>query len=201
MRTKVLISGVGLAAVAAVAATPLLASDELDDIPVRAYSKSPYDRGHWGRWRDADRDCQGTRQEVLIAESLEPVVLDKSGCRVISGKWRDPYTDTTYTDPRQLDIDHMVPLGHAHAAGGHAWHWRKRRQFVNDLDAPEHLIAVSSRANRSKGDRAPHKWLPPNQDYHCDYLHNWVAIKRRWKLAMSPTEAEFIGRRLRDCPP
>ncbi len=77
----------------------------------------PYDRDLYGGWRDADGDCQDTRQEVLIAESLVPVALDSRGCRVVSGQWLDPYTGQTFTNPSDLDIDHFIPLAEAHRSG------------------------------------------------------------------------------------
>jgi hypothetical protein len=70
----------------------------------------PYNRDLYGGWIDADGDCQNTRQEVLIEESLIPVELDSRGCRVQSGEWFDPFTGQTCTNPGDLDIDHFIPL-------------------------------------------------------------------------------------------
>ena len=81
---------------------------------------SGYSRTLYGGWNDADRDCQNTRQEVLIAESVQPVKLDAKQCRVISGLWNDPYTGKTFTNPSDLDIDHFVPLAEVHRSGGDA---------------------------------------------------------------------------------
>ena len=68
-------------------------SSEPDGLAPVAPSPSPvvpYDRDLYGGWIDADGDCQDTRQEVLIAESLIPARLDSRGCRVVSGEWLDP---------------------------------------------------------------------------------------------------------------
>ena len=60
---------------------------------VESLSCPNYDRGHWGGWRDADRDCLNTRHEVLEEESLVPVTFSADGCKVISGRWDDPYLE------------------------------------------------------------------------------------------------------------
>ena len=83
-------------------------------------SAAAYNRDLYGGWIDADGDCQNTRHEVLIAESTLPVTLDARGCRVVSGRWEDPYTGRVFTDPRHLDIDHFIPVGRG------APEWRAR---------------------------------------------------------------------------
>jgi len=151
------------------------------DLPV-------YNRTEWGYWYDSNKDCQDTRQEVLIVESTIPVTFtDDKHCRVATGSWTCPYTGLVFTDPSQLDIDHMVPLKVAFDGGGSAWDIATKRAFFNDLGSPEALKAVSASANRSKGDRTPMNWLPSVGQ--CQYLKDWVVTKRRWNL---PLESDAL---------
>jgi len=139
-----------------------------------------YDRSEWGRWKDLDGDCQDARQEVLIAESTEPVTLDEKGCRVLSGAWKCPFTGNAVTDPSLLDIDHVVALREAHYAGGFVWSKERKLAYFNDLEDPGHLMAVDRSANRSKGSRGPDEWMP--QVGRCEYLKARAQILSRWKL-------------------
>lgn len=152
-----------------------------------------YDRADYhGYWQDADGDCQDTRQEVLIEESRSEVVLDAEGCRVVRGEWQDPYTGERFTDPSRLDIDHLVPLREVHDSGGDEWGERRRHRYANDLESPRTLIAVEAGANRSKGARGPAEWLPENEAYRCQYVSDWVRVKRRWELSMDRMERRAI---------
>ncbi len=158
-----------------------------------------YNRKLYPHWIDADGDCQSTRQEVLIEESVDPVVLDEMGCKVLSGRWYDQYTGETFTDPRLLDIDHLVPLAEAHRSGAYSWDAEKRKAFANDLSDPRSLIAVKASANRSKFDRDPARWLPNNETYRCEYVGAWIAVKQLWGLAMDTEEAAVINRFQSQC--
>ena len=161
-----------------------------------------YDRGDWRHWTDEDSDCQDTRQEVLIQESASHVEYkDSDRCRVASGEWSGPYTGERFTDPRNLDIDHMVPLGNAHRSGGWDWNEDLKRQYANDLSYSGHLIAVQSSANRAKGADGPEEWRPPDQDYWCRYAIDWIAIKNEWGLTATAAEAAALSDMLSTCTP
>lgn len=157
-----------------------------------------YRREDWHRrWLDADRDCLNTRHEVLLRQSLGPVRI--ADCKVVAGRWRDPYTGRIFTNPAELDIDHLVPLAEAHRSGGAAWTAGAKQRYANDLNLPQALIAVSASANRSKSDRDPASWLPPDPNYRCQYVRDWQLVKQRHGLSMDAREAATIRSVERGC--
>ena len=129
-----------------------------------------YDRKAWKHWIDADKDCQNTRHEVLLEESLGTVSFKTSkNCGVVSGSWLGAYSGDVFTDASQLDIDHLIPLKEAHISGGYAWDAYRKRDYANDLSNPLSLIAVDKGLNRQKGASDPADWLPPQQSYVEEY--------------------------------
>ena len=159
-----------------------------------------YDRRDWKQWTDADRDCQDARNEVLIAESRNAVAYrtDRK-CRVAAGEWLAPYSNTIVTDPRRLDVDHMVPLGNAHDSGAWQWSANRREHYANYLDDPQHLIAVTASANRSKGARGPDQWKPEDRTYWCQYAVDWITIKSTWELTVTEQEHTALVQMLDTC--
>jgi hypothetical protein len=159
-----------------------------------------YDRGDWPHWRDADKDCQNTRAEVLIDESATATAFaDGKDCRVVAGTWLDPYTGESFSDASELDVDHVVPLKNAHLSGGWAWTRDMRATFANDLVDGGHLMAVKASANRQKGAKGPDEWRPPLLSYHCDYASHWVHIKWRYFLDVTVAERDALTHMLALC--
>lgn len=157
-----------------------------------------YDRDLFADWYDADRDGCNTRKEVLIAESLDPVQIG-SGCSISGGRWFSIYDNVETTDSSKFDIDHMVPLSEAWDSGAWNWNADQRKHFANDLDQPFFLIAVTASSNRSKSDRDPAQWMPPNAGYHCTYVRIWIEIKRAWDLSVDQAEHDYLANKLASC--
>jgi hypothetical protein len=129
-----------------------------------AQERPPYDRILYRDWIRVEGTCRDVRAVVLIRDAEPGTVFftDPGECRVGGGVWRDPYTGQTFSDPREIDIDHMVPLKNAHESGGWAGDPDRRRQSANNLTYRRHLLAVSGHANSAKGARSPDQWKPAN---------------------------------------
>ena len=145
-------------------------------------------------WRDDDSDCQNTRAEVLVEESLVPVTFkNNDNCVVVSGSWIDPFTGQTHSHASKIDIDHMVPLKNAHDSGAAWWDAEDKQRFANDMARPETLAAVSASVNRSKGAQGPEAWKPANPEHWCDYARNWTRVKLRWNLTVTAAERDALS--------
>jgi hypothetical protein len=162
-------------------------------------ARSGYQRELFKHWVDADHDRCDTRDEVLIAESRSKAQVDPYGCKVIEGDWFSSYDGLSFTDPAELDIDHMVPLAEAWDSGASAWDAGRRQAFANDLDHPEALRAVSASSNRSKGDLDPGQWKPTRDAAWCEYANDWVTVKKAWDLTADQNEVDDLRVMLRTC--
>lgn len=150
-----------------------------------------YNRKEWHpRWTDEDHNCRNTRNEILLERSLVPVEFaNNKKCSVLKGKWKDFYYPAVHYNAKDVDIDHLVPLFEAHKSGGAAWSRDKKRKFAND---PENLVITSQKANRQKGANTLKTWLPVNLSYACKYYKQWMYIKKKYELSISPEELAAV---------
>lgn len=162
-------------------------------------SMAGYDRALFGTWADADGDGCDTRAEVLLRQSRVPPQVDPFGCAVVAGEWLSSYDGHTTDDPAELDIDHVVALAEAWRSGAAAWDAGRRQALANDLDRPGELVAVTSAANRSKGDRDPASWRPPNRASRCEFGIGWVRTKLKWRLTADEAEVRALRDMLHGC--
>jgi 5-methylcytosine-specific restriction endonuclease McrA len=151
----------------------------------------------FGGWvnENSPEDCLNTRAEVLMrdATSVDTIKFSaQNPCQVSKGEWNDPYSGKTFKLAKAVQIDHVVPLKNAYKSGAHKWSKHRRCHYANYLREENHLIAVSGHENMSKGDSGPERYLPPNEEYMCEYLHNWLKIKATWTLGFSANEATAV---------
>ncbi len=147
-----------------------------------------YDRDrHFGTWIDADGDCLNTRHELLAEISTAPV--RQTGCRITRGRWNDPYTGEIFLDSSALDIDHLVPLKWAWDRGAYRWDESLRRSFANDK---RNLFATRLDVNRAKGAMGPLDWLPPNQQFHCEYVLRFRRITLLYPIDVPASEVDQL---------
>ncbi|MQA10872.1 MAG: DUF1524 domain-containing protein [Pseudonocardiaceae bacterium] len=172
------------------------AKNQLSELTVQPDgSMDGYDRDKFPHWSPADGSCD-TRETVLKRDGDGVQVGDD--CYPTSGSWTSAYDGGTWTDPSDVDIDHMVPLANAWRTGASAWTTDKREQFANDLSDPQ-LIAVTDDVNQEKGDQSPDLWKPPEQGYWCDYSKSWIAVKHKWQLTINEAEKGGLEEMLGTC--
>lgn len=155
-----------------------------------------YDRkGQFGTWinNPNDNNCYNTRALVLIRDSDKRVTFDaEDNCIVSTGLWKDDYTGQAFTKREDIQIDHFVPLKNAYMSGAYRWGPQARCLYSNYMGNSFHLKAVNGTENMRKSDKSPDKYIPPNKEYTCAYLKNWLSVKFLWGLRMTAAEAKAI---------
>ena len=171
---------------------------KVDALAVDDEHPAGFDPKLFGSWKDADGDGCNTRNEVLIAQSTEPV--ERAGiCRIQSGRWLSPYDNLVLTDADDVAVDLLVSMREAWESG--AWHWTdaQRNAYLNDMEMAAALLVVSETINDAKAEFDPKEWLPPEQSYVCQYLRTWVEVKTKWRLNVDPGEREAMAVKAIDC--
>lgn len=211
MRLKALVVG-GVVAAALVGSVPSASAAPGDtvtttlrqataDLPVRVEDRTGYNREEsFGTWIDADHDGCRTRAEVLLEEALQaPEVTGRCTLTPGTGRWYSWYDDQYVNSPRDLDVDHVVPLAEAWDSGASAWSQERRAAYANDLSDPRHLEAVTQRSNRQKSDKDPAQWMPDPAVY-CRYTEYWVIAKSRYGLSVDTAEKSKLTELVSGCP-
>lgn len=187
-----LVLGLGLVAAPAAASAEEYSAKlrrAVAELPVAPEVRKGYQREKFPHWIDADGDGCSTRDEVLLAETKSSVTVSGT-CTVEEGRWFSYYDRQTWTDPSDVDIDHMVPLAEAWDSGARRWKPRARTRFANDLRDRRSLVAVTDNVNQSKSDRDPAGWMPDHG--RCRYVREWVAVKHRWRLRVDRAEKRVL---------
>lgn len=142
-------------------------------------------------------------RELILQRDMQDKVVNKDGCRVMSGSLMDPYTgkEVTFlrgaTSSQAVQIDHVVAVSDAWQKGAQQLSKEQRYNFYND---PLNLLAVDGPTNNKKGDGDAATWLPPNKDYRCRYVARQIAVKVKYILWVTEAEKDAIKRTLETCP-
>lgn len=167
----------------------LEALDKLKTAPADAAVK--YDRKEWRHWTGSP--CNA-REATLKAQGKD--VKTAAPCKIVSGVWIDPYSKVKIDNARGIDIDHVIPLGYVAKHGGQAWSSSKKEQYAND---PLILVATSAKENRSKSDKGPSKYMPPNREFHCAYSALWVQGATKYGIWIEAADRKALKAGLESC--
>lgn len=150
----------------------------------------------WPTWHGVTERMQITREVVLARDGRDVVQNEK--CQTVDGTWMSPYDGKAFTNSKDLDVDHVVPLANAWRSGADLWDTSTRKALANDLVEPQ-LVSVSAASNRSKGDKGPGLWKPPLRSYWCTYSRAWIEVKSHYQLNITAPEKQSLSDMLDTC--
>ena len=166
---------------------------------------------------DYDKDCQDTRQELLIEKSLVPVTFTdpQEKCEVATGLWEDDFTKDRWADPNVFVVVPNVPPENVYH-NVNLWHPHVIRHYV-DIPRPNYLPdydftsefagvelgknlrLVSTATEADRAGRGPDEWRPENRLHWCEYAHEWIHDKYMWRIDTPQPEADALVEMLDTC--
>lgn len=158
----------------------------LESLTVREPSGPDYVRAAFDYPIPAPGGCD-TEHQALVKWS-SPTPTEAGPCHIVSGQWIIFYNGTELTNPADVMIEHLVPLEDAWYSGAWEWTAAQRRDFANDTSINDALMITSVGLHAARGSSDPSRWLPPYSGGWCKYAQDWVAIKARWNLSVTPDE-------------
>lgn len=119
--------------------------------------------------------------------------------RATGGSFIDPYTGQSVEiipgSSNDADVDHIVPLHEVVESedAGRPLSQSDRVSIANDFD---NLQLVGSSINRSKGDKDPGEWMPPNAASHLRYAIATINVKSKYGLTVDRAEHDALAQAL-----
>lgn len=116
--------------------------------------------------------------------------------RAIGGGFIDPYTgeyvEIVKGSSTDTDVDHIVPLHEVveSESSNRPLSQSDRIAIANDFD---NLQVVGSSINRSKGDKDPGEWMPPNTASHLRYAIATIDVKSKYGLTVDQAEHDALA--------
>lgn len=178
-----------------------------------AWGAPAYRRADWPHWRGEDTwettdgsgaTCRADTRDVVIRRAVRGASLTitrggDGGC-IVRGDLLDFYgTDGLLRSADAIEVDHLVPLGEAHRAGGWRWSREQKARYANYLTIRFYLLPVSAVHNQQKGNRGPQDWIPTNPAIHCQYGLWWATVKYLEGLSSSEAERAAVRGLLLTC--
>ena len=192
--------------------SPAQALTTLSNLSIVEYNDAcadTYEREEWKHWSPVDDDPAGTnlntRHNELRRESLTPVTYSDSMRSVTSGTWDLVYTTGTTNDPKDLDAEHVLPLGNVHAracSAGIEFTADEKEMIAND---PLLVFMAEKGENRARGAESwgpspyGNGWFPSNTAVHCDWIALQVQLLDYYFLPITAQELSIADNVLRSC--
>lgn len=184
----------------------------LDELVVSDKKETPAELNlsEWAYWApvNTDNPCWTSKKEALAIQAVPGTVKfedanhketkDKAqACSIVAGEWIDPYSGKRIKDPKDMDVDHIVPISYANDHGGDKWEVSKKSQFANDVESQ--LLAVSKKSKKTKNEASPSKFIPENKKYKCTYAKSFTSTLDKYELTVDKSNKKALSEILVEC--